>query len=118
MYVDTAFTDRLLDQPDNIANLSIGYDYEGFSIRVSMLYQDNIWTNSDIWPQTRASTAAYTRWDISVKQALPWYNLQLFGDLNNVNGADDVSVIQAATGVPRSEQSYGLTADMGLRWQF
>ncbi|MGA9406332.1 MAG: TonB-dependent receptor [Bacteroidota bacterium] len=118
VYVDTAFTDRLLDQPDNIANLSIGYDYKGFSIRVSMLYQDNIWTNSDIWPQTRASTAAYTRWDISVKQALPWYNLQLFGDLNNVNGADDVSVIQAATGVPRSEQSYGLTADMGLRWQF
>ncbi|HTY10559.1 MAG TPA: TonB-dependent receptor [Bacteroidota bacterium] len=117
-YVDTAFTDRLLFQPDNIVNLSLGYDYEGFSIRVSMLYQANIWTNPSIWPQLKGSTSAYTRWDLSVKQALPWYGLQVYGDLNNFNSANDISVIQAETGVPSSEQSYGLTADLGLRWQF
>ncbi|MEX0736497.1 MAG: TonB-dependent receptor, partial [Bacteroidota bacterium] len=43
-YVDTSFTDRLLYQPNNIVNLSIGYDYLDFSIRVSMLYQANIFT--------------------------------------------------------------------------
>ncbi len=118
IYVDTAFTDRLLDQPDNIVNLSLGYDYQGFSIRVSMLYQADIWTHPDIWPQTKGSTAAYRRWDLSVKQVLPWYGLQLYGDLNNINGADDISIIQAQTGVPSSEQAYGLTADVGLRWQF
>jgi len=49
---------------------------------------------------------------------LPWFGLQVYGDLNNLNSANDVSVIQAPTGVPTSQQSYGLTADLGLRWNF
>src|SRR5208283_1444928 len=84
-YVDTSFTDRLLDQPDNIVNLSLGYDYQNFSIRVSMLYQADIFTGVNYWPQLRSNTSAYTRWDLAVKQELPWSGLQLYGDLNNIN---------------------------------
>ncbi len=115
-YIDTSYTDRLLYQPNNIVNLSVGYDYKGFSIRVSMLYQADIFTGPNFWPQLRSSTSAYRRWDISVKQDLPWFGLKVYGDLNNLNGANDVSVIQGG-GVPRSEQSYGMTATLGLRWQ-
>jgi TonB-dependent receptor len=115
LYVDTSFTDRLLYQPDNIANLSVGYDYEGFSVRVSMIYQDNIFSGPNFWPQLRTTTTAYTRWDISAKQDLPWYGLQIYGDLSNVNGESDIDVIQASTGVPQAEQDYGMTADLGLR---
>lgn len=118
VYVDTSFTDRLLYQPDNIANLSVGYDYRGFSVRVSMIYQDNIFAGPNFWPQLRTTKSAYTRWDISAKQNLPWYGLQLYGDLSNLNSENDVFVIQAATGVPQSEQAYGLTADLGLRVNF
>ncbi len=117
-YVDTSFTDRLLYQPDNIANLSVGYDYRGFSIRVSMIYQDNIFSGPNFWPQLRTTTAAYTRWDLSAKQTLPWYGLELYGDLSNINSENDIQVIQAPTGVPQSEQSYGMTADLGLRVKF
>ncbi len=117
-YVDTAFQDRLLYQPDDIANLSIGYDYRGFSIRVSMIYQSNIFSGPNFWPQLRSNTAAYRRWDISAKQDLPWYGLQLYGDISNVNSEKDVTVIQAPTGVPQAEQDYGLTADLGLRVNF
>ncbi len=116
-YIDTSFTDRLLFQPNNIVNLSIGYDYKDFSIRVSMLYQADIFTGPNFWPQLRSSTASYTRWDLSVKQKLPWFGLQVFGDLNNINGANDISVIQQA-GVPRSQQNYGMTADLGVKWGF
>ena len=97
--VDTSFTDRLLYQPDNIFNLSVGYDYQAFSIRVSLLYQDNIFTSPSPWPQLKAYTAPYTRWDLSVKQGLPWYGLELYGDLYNINKANDVSIIQGG-GVP------------------
>lgn len=117
-YVDTSFTDRLLYQPDNIANLSVGYDYEGFSVRVSMIYQDNIFYGTNFWPQLRITESAYGRWDVSAKQDLPWYGLQLYGDLSNINGENDVYVIQAATGVPQSEQDYGMNADFGLRVNF
>lgn len=116
-YIDTTYTDRLLFQPDNILNLSVGYDFADFSIRVSMLYQDNIFTGSSLWPQLRSSTSAYTRWDLAIKQKLPWFGLQVFFDLNNINGARDVSVLQSAD-IPQSEQDYGMTANLGLRWKF
>ena len=115
-YVDTSFTDRLLYQPDNIVNLSLGYDFEGFSIRVSMLYQADIFTGPNYWPQLRSSTSSYTRWDLAVKQDLPWYDLQAFGNLNNINSANDISVIKGG-GVPQSQQDYGMTGVLGLRWK-
>lgn len=117
-YIDTSFTDRLLDQPNDIVNLSLGFDYEDFSIRVSMLYQTDIFTGVDFWPQLRSNTSAYTRWDLAAKQKLPWYGIQVYGDINNINAAEDVSVIQGGGGVPESEQDYGMTADIGLRWNF
>ena len=115
VYVDTTFEDRLLYQPDNIANLSLGYDYKGFSVRVSMIYQDNIFSGPNFWPQLRTTTSSYTRWDLAVKQDLPWLGIQLYGDLSNFNSETDVQVIQAPTGVPQAEQDYGMTADLGIR---
>ncbi len=114
--IDTSYTDRLIDQPDNIFNLSLGFDYKDFSIRVAMLYQANIFTNPNFWPQLKGFTAAYRRWDVAAKQKLPWYGIELYVDLNNLNGANDVQIIQA--GSPSAIEDYGFTADMGLRWNF
>jgi len=114
VYVDTSFIDRLLDQPDDVINLSLGWDYKGFSIRVSLLYQSDIFTGADFWPQLRSSTSAYRRWDIAAKQELPWFGVQVYGDINNLNGANDISVIEIG-GVPSSQQDYGMTADFGVR---
>ncbi|HEX3074936.1 MAG TPA: hypothetical protein VHP30_15085 [Ignavibacteriales bacterium] len=94
-----------------------GYDYKDFSMRVSMLYQEAIFTGPNFWPQLRSNTLTYRRWDISAKQKLPWFNIQVFGNINNLNGAKDVSVIQGG-GVPNSQQDYGMTADFGVRWNF
>jgi len=115
--IDTSYTDRLISQPDHIINFSLGYDYKDFSIRVSMLYQADIFTTPSQWPQLAASTAAYRRWDISFKQTLPWFGLQLYGNINNLNGAEDLSVLQMYAATPTLRQAYGLSADLGLRWQ-
>jgi len=115
--IDTSFTDRLLYQPNHILNLSIGYDYKGLSFRVSLLYQDDVFAGVSQWPQLRATTAAYTRWDISVKQDLPFAGLQVYGDVNNLNREGDFNVLQMYPRTPRSAQTYGLTADVGLRWR-
>jgi len=115
--IDTSFTDRLLRQPNHIVNLAVGYDYKGFSIRVSMLYQDDVFAVVSQWKQLRSSTAAYRRWDISFKQNLPWFGLQLYGDVNNLNNERDLNVLQMYPDIPRSAETYGLTADIGLRWQ-
>ncbi len=115
--IDTSFTDRLIHQPNHIVNLAVGYDFKGFSIRVSMLYQDDVFTGVSQWPQLRSTTASYTRWDVSAKQNLPWFGLQLYGEVNNLNDARDLNVLQKYPQTPRSAQTYGMTANIGLRWQ-
>ncbi len=117
VYVDTFYTDRLIDQPSNIVNLSVGYDYKGFSARVSWIYQENVFSQNNFWPSLRQRRATYSRLDFSAMQNLPWYGLQAYLDINNLNGEPDITVIQG-TGFPNSDESYGLSADVGLRWNF
>ncbi len=116
-YIDTTYTARLYEQPSDIINLSFGYDFKGFSARASMKYQENVFTGNNFWPALRKHTATYVRWDFSAKQELPWSGLQVYADVNNINGEPDISVIQG-NGFPTSEQLYGMTADLGIRWSF
>ncbi len=113
-YEFKTYTARMIYQPNDIVNLSMGYDYAGFSCRLSMLYQNDIFTGPNLREQLSTHTSAYTRWDLAVKQQLPWYGIQMFCNLNNINGSTDVSIISGG-GVPTSEQDYGLLIDFGVR---
>ena len=115
--VQSAYYDPLLYQPDDIVNLTIGYDYSGFSIRVSSIYSAKIFTTPSPNPVTRASTSAYNRWDIALKQDLPIKGFAVYCNLDNINGANDISVISSPNAVPRSEQSYDFAVELGLRCQ-
>lgn len=112
--VDTFYTDRLIDQPTDIANLAVGFDYKGFSIRVSMIYHADVFQAPGFIPAVRSIGAKYTRWDMSAKQELPWYKIQVFFNLNNINSEDDIYK-NAKTDFLSSQQRYGLEAELGLR---
>ena len=115
--IDTSFTDRLIYQPNHILNLTFGYDYRDFSIRISWLYQDDVFTGVSQWPQLRSNTDTYRRWDISVKQKLPWYGFEAYGNINNLNNAKDINILQMYPNIPRTLEHYGMTIELGLRWQ-
>lgn len=115
VYVDTFYTDRLLQQPNDLANVSIGYDYRQFSILVSMIYQSNVYNGTNFYNSLRSDKAKYMRWDLVVKQGLPWHGLEAFLDINNLNSESDTYVIRGS-GFPTSESDYGMSADLGLRW--
>ena len=112
--VDSFYTERLIDQPNDIANLALGYDYQGFSVRVSVIYSSDVFAGENFHPELRSTTATYVRWDLAAKQNLPWEGMQVYFDLNNINGENDISLIQG-NGFPSSEQDYGMTADLGIR---
>lgn len=116
--IDSSYYAPLLFQPDNIFNLALGYDYKGFSIRISSIYSSKIFTGAILYPQLRASTLGNTRWDIALKQSLPFKNLDVFLNLNNINSSKDISAIAASNSVPTSQQNYGYTIDLGLRYEF
>ncbi|MGA9120346.1 MAG: TonB-dependent receptor [Bacteroidota bacterium] len=110
----TPYSSRMLQQPNDILNLAFGYDYGGFSARLSMLYLDNVFKHPDFWMQNRINSDKSTRWDLSVRQELPWYGMTVFFSINNMTGQNDVD-INEKTGFPASEQRYGMTADAGVR---
>ena len=114
-HVDTFYTDRLIYQPDNIVNLSVGYDYQGFSVLVSMIYQANVSTGTDQYPERRPAKLSYLRWDLTAKQNLPLPGLVVYLNLVNLNDASDTYVVQG-NGFPTSESVYGTVAQLGLRW--
>ncbi len=114
MVVDTFYTARLLNQPNDILNLMLGYDYAGFSARVSFLFQDNIFRNPDFWPQLRRMSGRYGRWDLSVKQELPWAGLQVYVNVNNLNAEHDVTN-NTRQSFPVAIDEYGLSAMVGVR---
>ena len=89
--VDSFYVDRLIDQPDEIFNFSLGYDYKGFSGRLSMLYMSDVFTSTNFWPEMRESTDSYKRYDLSMKQKLPIEGLELYLNIANLNEAIDVT---------------------------
>ena len=115
--IDTFYIDRLIDQADEVINLSIGYDYKGFSGRLSMLHKANTFTRADFWPSLRESSDDYTRWDLSIKQKLPYEGISMYLNISNMTNAKDVTLVRGGN-FPSSEQHYGKTIDLGFRYSF
>ncbi len=120
IFVDTSYVAPLLFQPDDILNITIGYDYKDFSMRLSTLYSADIFTGPTQWKQLRSFTDAYTRWDLSLKQKLPivFEGLEVFMNYNNISGARDASSISAKTGAPARIQAYDSIIEVGFRSRF
>jgi TonB-dependent receptor len=114
---DTIRTNRMPDQPRHIANVTLGYDYEGFSIRLSYLYQSDKVTGIGQTPITDAFTAPYSRWDLAVQQKLG-SNLQLFANFNNLNNRHDESLLGYQQLNPTSIEYYGPSIDVGVRYKY
>ena len=113
---DTTYTQRLIDQPDDILHLSVGYDYKGFSFRISMLYQANIFKSPNFYRELRSSTDDFLRWDLSVKQKLPIEGLNVYLNAQNITNTTD-NVLNSVRKLPTSMEHYGMTVDVGLRWE-
>ena len=97
-------------------NVSLGWDYQGFSILGSAIYQSSIFNSTNFWNALRTDKKEYLRLDIVAKQKLPWYNVEVFLNLNNLNGANDTYIIRGNN--YESDESYGLTAQLGIRVNF
>jgi len=120
-YSDTTRTGRLVDQPDDILNLTLGYDIGGFSARLSYLYQDDVLEQADNrYAALDEHTQPYSRWDFTAYQKLPWaVGLQLFLNINNITNEADLRYRNR--NVPEylsRAEYYGTTAELGIRYNF
>lgn len=114
--IDTFYVDRLIAQPNNILNASIGYDFKGLSTRFSMTYQDDIFSATNFWERHRSSSASLLRFDLSLKQKLPMKGWEVLFNLSNLNSSIERD-INSGTGYPKREQHYAYTVDIGIRYR-
>jgi TonB-dependent receptor len=82
---DTFYVNRLLHQPKDIANVSLGYDYKGFSARLSFRFQGNVIRAIGTSPEQNEYTNDVYKYDFVVKQKIPlkFADLEVF--LNAIN---------------------------------
>jgi TonB-dependent receptor len=116
-YDTTYRTQRMPDQPAHILNTTFGYEYKGFSIRASYIYQSDKITGIGSIPELDTYTAAYNRWDLAVQQKLG-SSLQLYANLNNLTNTHDESDLGFLQANVTDLSYYGLTVDVGLRFSF
>lgn len=114
VFIDSSRSGRLIDQPENIVNSYIGYDYKGFSTRVSFIYQGDAVNSIGRFPVQDGFTRDYFRVDFSARQKLPFANSEIFLDISNLNDERNVSAQRSINGFT-NVQNYGLTANLGIR---
>jgi len=113
--IDSSRVGRLIFQPDDVLNAYVGYDYKGFSARVSCVFQGNSVSAIGNFAEQDGFSKDYFRIDASARQMLPVEGLQLFLDLNNINARRNQSA-QASIGAFTNEQNYGLVVNLGIRF--
>lgn len=113
---DSTRAGRLVNQPNDIVNASLGYDYKNFSARLSIVFQGNSVSNIGNFPEQDGFTRDYFRMDASVRQILPWFGIEVFLDIFNLNNRNNASAQQSINGFT-SQQNYGLTGNLGLRYR-
>ena len=102
-------------QAPHILRLSLGYDYKGFSARVSGAYQGEKAENYSVNKDFDTFTADFWRWDASCKQRFGdhW---SVFLNLNNLTNQQDISFTRNPTYLNTIE-NYGFTGSIGLQYK-
>lgn len=103
------------NQAPHVFNMSIGYDLNGFSARVSGAFQgskaDTYSANKDF----DRFTLEFWRWDASIRQRFA-KNWSIFLNLNNFSNQQDVTFTRNENFVS-SIETYGFTGTIGAQYQ-
>ena len=111
---------RLVNQPNAILNLILGWDYKGFSSRFSFRYQGNTLQNQD--SRLSLSNSFYDTFvwmDVSLKQKIT-KNISVFANLTNVSQHIDDYFIRFGghTTLPTNSEQYGLRGQFGITYRY
>ncbi len=113
---DSTRTGRLIYQPNDLLNAYVGYEYKGFSARVSFLFQGNSVSYVGGFPEQDGYTRDYLRIDTSMRQTLPVKGMEIYLDVNNINNEKNSAAQMSIDGFT-SVKNYGMTANLGVRFR-
>ena len=117
-------TGPMFDQPEAIYNLRLGYEYKGFSSRLSFRYQDRTVDAIDKqFGLKNRFTSDMFRIDLSLKQNITEH-IQITGNLQNINEHIDYTYFNATrkggeeVELPIDREHYGIRGEVGVSYEF
>jgi TonB-dependent receptor len=105
--------DDLSGQTEYIGNASVGYDYKGFSGRVSVTFQGRYLASVSALAYQDVYQKAFSRWDLTLKQEMT-ENLTAFLHVNNFTNVIEGQYL-AFRNLDNGGYLYGVTADLGVQ---
>jgi TonB-dependent receptor len=115
--VDSTITDQFMNQPDNIANLSLGFNYKGLNAWLSFQFTGKMLTGWSYQKDLIPYKDHFYRWDLQVAQELPFKGLELLFNVANINNFQESSSLSGDSR-PTYLERYGWTSDLGIRYSF
>jgi len=115
--IDSTFEGAMIDQPKQIANVSLGFNYRGFTAWLSYRYMGERLTGKNVQDELDSFSSPYQNWDLQLRQQLPIEGLQLLFNLTNINDVLEKSDHRYDSR-PTSLANYGWTSNLGIRYRF
>ena len=100
-------------QADELMNLSLGYDYKGFSARLSMFRQSESVNVIGTQKELDTFRSGYTRWDLSLKQNVFNYFDIYLNAVNLSNNQDEN--YQSVSAFNTSLLDFGRSFELGAQ---
>jgi TonB-dependent receptor len=112
-YVDSTRESTMPGQADRLANVTLGYEKKGLSVRISMAYQGDALQVVGASPQQDGFSKEFLRWDLSMQyKFLP--GVALLANVTNLTSLPEGSYLGDSSS-PTREEYYGWTLDVGIR---
>ncbi len=112
---DSTRSGRMIQQPDFLANFTIGYERGGFSGRISFVFQGKSLDRIGRTQLTDSFTEDYNRWDLALQQEV-WNNISVFVNINNFTNRPEKSSL-GSRNLTTNEQFFGWTGDLGIKYK-
>ena len=120
--LDSATIGPMMYQPQNIANVSLGFNLKGFNAWLSFQYNGLIYTGKNYRgaPRLDSQKDYFYRWDLQLTQKFRIGKVKGFEVIANIANISDFTESQRLRGDPRPtyQENFGMTADLGLRYRF
>lgn len=111
---------KLEEQPEFYGNISLGYDFGGFSARLSLFHQAQYNLSFSASGTNDQVIDAFTRLDLALRHRIT-ENISVMLHINNLTNAEESnSIINRSSGTTylNTSELYGLTADLGVRLEW
>jgi TonB-dependent receptor len=112
--MDTTRTGPIVHQPDYVANLSLGYNYSGFSARIAMHFQGKTYHLVGTRAENDVYIDAFQRLDLALKQNLFGGMAAVTFNVHNLSNRREKSWIFTGNHTSSMEY-YGMSVNMGLQ---